>query len=54
LKICTEHDYLQAHLTTIYKESRAANSTLRIIKESVVSALMTLVDSIIEGRKPSS
>jgi hypothetical protein len=43
LKICTEQDYLQAHLTAIARESRGRNpTTLRNAKQRIASVLKTL------------
>src|SRR5260370_7539934 len=39
LKICTETDYLQAHLTVIEGKSRARNPTLHNLKQRVTSVL---------------
>ena len=39
MKICTEADYLQAHLTVIAGESRGHQSTLYIVKQWVTSVL---------------
>jgi len=39
LKICTEADYLQAHLTFIVRESRHWNPALRSLKQRVTSIL---------------
>jgi hypothetical protein len=37
LKICTEEDYLQAHLTIIEKESRGRIPTLHNVKQRITS-----------------
>ncbi len=39
LKICTEADYLQAHLTVIGGKSRGRNLTLHNVKQRVTSVL---------------
>jgi len=39
MKICTEADYLQAHLTVIQGESRGRNPTLHNFKQRVRSVL---------------
>jgi hypothetical protein len=38
-QICTEEDYLQAHLTVIERESRGKNPTLHHLKQWVTSVL---------------
>jgi hypothetical protein len=38
-KICTEADYLQAHLTFIGGESRGRNPTLHNVKQRATSVL---------------
>lgn len=43
LRICTEADYLQAHLTFIRGETRAGGRTLRDAKQRVVSLLKELI-----------
>jgi hypothetical protein len=40
LKICTEADYLQAHLTVIVAESRDRNLALDNLKQKVTSIMM--------------
>ena len=37
LKICTEEDYLQVHLTIIEKESRGGIPTLHKVKQRITS-----------------
>jgi hypothetical protein len=39
LKICTETDYLQAHLTLIEGEFRTRNRSLRKLRQRVTSVL---------------
>ena len=39
LKICTEADYLQAHLTAIVGESRGRNPAFQNVKQRVTSIL---------------
>ena len=39
LKICTEADYLQAHLTVIDGEFRGRSPALRILKQHVTSVV---------------
>jgi hypothetical protein len=39
LKICTEADYLQAHLTVIEGGSRGRNSTLHNVSQRITSVL---------------
>ena len=39
LRICTEADYLQAHLTVIEGESRGRNLTLHNVRQCVASVL---------------
>jgi hypothetical protein len=42
MKICTEQDCLQAHLTLIEKARRGGNPKLRKLKQRFVSMLITL------------
>ena len=39
MKICTEADYLRAHLTVIEGESRGRNPTLYNVKQRVTSVV---------------
>ena len=39
MKICTEADYFQAHLTVIEGKSRGTNPTLHTVKQRVISLL---------------
>ena len=39
LQICTEADYLRAHLTVIVDGSRSRNSAMRDLKQRVTSVL---------------
>lgn len=45
LKICTEADYLQAHITAIEGEDRGRKPTLHDGKQQVLSALKTLLSA---------
>ena len=38
-KICTEADYLRAHLTAIARESRSTNQTVHYFKRRITSVL---------------
>ena len=42
MKICSEQDCLQAHLTVIEKASRGRNPIVHRIKQSLASMLMML------------
>ena len=44
LKIATEADYLQAHLTAIPEESRGGNQTVHYIKRRVTSVLKKWIE----------
>jgi hypothetical protein len=53
LKICTEADYLQAHLTVIEGESRDKNLSLHNVKQRVKSVLKKWILGANANLKPN-
>jgi hypothetical protein len=50
LQICTEADYLQAHLTIIVEGSRRRNPAFRNLMQLITSILKKWIASIREAR----
>jgi hypothetical protein len=52
LQICTEADYLRAHLTVIVEGSRSSNPAFRNLKQRVTSILKKWLAAAMEARAP--
>ncbi len=52
LQICTEADYLQAHLTVLARGSRGRNPAFLNLKQLVTSVLKKWITAAMEVRRP--